>query len=194
MAKKATAKRITQFLDDLKPLREKYGNDAVAKKAKIHPANLSSYVHGSKSPGETTINRFYMNFEDELNQPNDSNESDHSKQSDEPNQPGESKQKKDYPTDSPENEVDEPGIIRHLSPPAPDRTSDFIDFLKATNERQLKDNERLWNDKALLEKDKAELREEKNRFEKRFDALLTNNTTIAESVKIIANKFDPPKA
>ena len=185
MAKKATAERIAKFKEDVVRLRQRHGNDAVGKKAKIHPTNLSSYVHGSKIPGETTINRLYMNFEEELNQPNDPNGSDKPKQPDQPKQP------QQYLTGSPENLAEEPGLLRSMSPSLPDIKTDFIDFLKLTNERQAVDNERLWHDKALLEKDKDELRKENNWIREKFDTVLTNNTTMAKAVETIANKFDP---
>lgn len=188
MAKKATAKRIAQFLHDLQTLRERHGNDAVAKKTKIHPANLSSYIRGLKIPGEITINRFYMNVEDELNQPNYPNGSDQSNQSKEPKQP------KEYPTGSLENLVEEPGVVRSFPPFASDASSDLLNFLRWSIEQQSNEKKLLWKDKELLEKDKDHLRDENKWMREKFDAVLANNTTMANAVETIANKFDPPKA
>jgi transcriptional regulator with XRE-family HTH domain len=71
MAKKAKQERIEQFRKDLATLREKYSNNEIAGKLGINPANLSSYLYGKKNPGEKTINKLYMHFEDELKKPQD---------------------------------------------------------------------------------------------------------------------------
>ena len=67
MARTATEEEIERFRRDLARLKKKHGNDKVAERLGIDPANLSSYST-TRNPGKKTINKLYMSFNHELNE------------------------------------------------------------------------------------------------------------------------------
>ena len=71
MAKRAKQEKLKKFREDLQLVKKIYPNLEIAQKLNVDPANLSSYGTGSKNPGETFLNTFYMNFSDEINEQND---------------------------------------------------------------------------------------------------------------------------
>ena len=67
MGKQANIQRIEQFRRDVALLKKKYPTlKEIAAKIPCNASNFSRYVKGSKSPGESLINRFYAIYEEEL--------------------------------------------------------------------------------------------------------------------------------
>jgi hypothetical protein len=71
MSKKASQENLKKFREDLQLVKKIYPNVEIAQKLNIDPANLSSFSTGSKNPGESFLNTFYMNFSTEINEQND---------------------------------------------------------------------------------------------------------------------------
>jgi hypothetical protein len=163
MARTAKPERITKFRRDLERLRREHSNDYLAEKSEIDPANLSSYFHGLKNPGEATINKFYMHFEEELSQFEDA--SDRSQQ---------------YPLDGdrhPSPEAEDPGIVKSISTSTIDSQSKYVYLLEQTVEEQ--------------KKDKEELRKDNNWMQRKIDQVVDNNTILARATETMVYKYSP---
>jgi hypothetical protein len=154
MPKKTDEDRIKQFKQAVARLREKYSNDEIGKRAKIDPTNLSSYFHGSKNPGKTTINKLYMAFKNELSQPGDSTQADKPGASNAPKQPEDSQQKAAYDPDTPPNSSDESALVRSITV---NSQNDLLGMLQFTVNQFTQDKEHLRDDNKAKQRNLDEI-------------------------------------
>jgi hypothetical protein len=140
MAKKASPDVVERFLGDLKKLRRKYSNEDIGHRTGIDPANLSSYRSRAKNPGPKTLNKFYMQFEEETQIPSNEEPTDR-----EPSNQGNMNTTPSQSEKVTSPETEEQAQVYHLALPGDvdGLRRELFHVLKANNEHLQESNEHL---------------------------------------------------